>query len=186
MTFDPSTLVNAARAAAMNAMEAGVHAGCSYMVQLLQAAVSNGLPGPSAKGSVSPMMYRRPTKRGGRWERSPIEWSGGAKLRTRLRSRTGEGARSIGYEIKERDAAAGIIRVLIGGDSPDNDTKGGFRTLPGYMTGHEMGIRYPKRGPGKGTGKGTGPVVQRPWLRSTVDRYWGSFQQVVLDTAGQA
>jgi hypothetical protein len=181
MTFDPSQLEQAAREAAMNALEAGVRAGCEYMTELLKASVSSGLPGQSIAGTASPMMYRRETKRGGKWERSPIEWSGGAKLRTRMYSRTGEGARSIGYMILERDDAKGVIRVLIGGDSPENNTRGGFRTLPGYMTGHEFGIRYPTRG----IGKGTGPVVQRPWLRNTVNTYWGSFQQVVMDVASQ-
>lgn len=181
MNFDPSALEAAARRSAMNALERGVHAGCGYMVSLLQSAVSSGLPGPSAAGSISPMMYRRPTKRGGKWERSPVEWSGGKKLRFQLHKRTGEGQRSIGYEINERNDAEGFIKVLIGGDSPENDTKGGFNTLPGYMTGHELGIRYPTRG----IGKGTGPVVQRPWLRSTVSTYWESFQQVVIDVASQ-
>ena len=182
MTFDPSTLEAAAREAAMNALEAGVHAGCGYMVQLLQASVSSGLPGQSISGTVSPMMYLRETRRGGRWERNPAEWSGGRKIRIRLQSRSGEGARSIGYQIIERDDTKGIIHVRIGGDSPENDTRGGFRTLPGYMTGHEMGIRYPTIGPDKGTG----PVVQRPWIRNTFNSYWNSFVQVVNDVAGQA
>ena len=121
-------LIDAARRAAMTALEAGVHSGCEYMCQLLKAAVSNGLPGQSIAGTVSPMMYRRATARGGRWERSPIEWSGGRKLRERPRSRTGEGARSIGYQIIERDYGKGIIRVRIGGDSPENNTQGGFHT----------------------------------------------------------
>lgn len=178
-------LIDAARRAAMTALEAGVHSGCEYMCQLLKAAVSNGLPGQSIAGTVSPMMYRRATARGGRWERSPIEWSGGRKLRERPRSRTGEGARSIGYQIIERDYGKGIIRVRIGGDSPENNTQGGFHTLPGYMTGHELGIRT--MGPGD-TIKGprTGPVVQRPWLRTVFQTYSGSFQQVVMDTASQA
>ena len=175
-------LIDAARRAAMTALEAGVHSGCEYMCQLLKAAVSNGLPGQSIAGTVSPMMYRRATARGGRWERSPIEWSGGRKLRERPRSRTGEGARSIGYQIIERDYGKGIIRVRIGGDSPENNTQGGFHTLPGYMTAHELGVRYPT----SGIMKGTGPVVQRPWLRQTFSTYWGSFQQVVMDTASQA
>ena len=183
MTFDPSALEAAARRAAMDALEAGVHAGCSYMCELLKAAVSHGLPGQTtAIGTVSPMMYRRQTKRGGKWERSPIEWSGGQKLRARLHRRTGEGMRSIGYMIVERDDTKGTIRARIGGDSPENDTRGGFRTLPGYMTGHEMGIRYPTIGPDKGTGA----VIQRPWLRSTFNRYWGSFQQVVMEVASNA
>ena len=185
MTFNPQPLIDAARHAAMDALERGVHAGCSYMEELLKASVSNGLPGQSISGSVSPFVYARKNKNGTvQLMTRPKPWQGGQKIRKRLSKRTGRGMDSIGYQIKERNDASGTITVLIGGDARGAETQGGFKTLPGYMTGHEMGIRV--MGPGdKIRGPRTGPVVQRPWLRQTVSAYWGSFVQVTTDVMGQ-
>ena len=186
MPIDTTAIVEAARKIAMDRLERGVHAGCMYMESLLQMTVSHsgGIPmqGPHGRGVASPFKYRRGKGRKGKWETHPAEWAGGQRLRDiPPLSRSGRGMRSIGYKIIERDDAKGIIRVLIGGDARGYGTQGGFNRLPGYMTGHELGVRYPTRGPHKGSG----PVIQRPWLRSTVSRYWGSFVSVVTHVASE-
>jgi len=191
MPINGQAIAEAARKAAMDAMERGARAGCQYLVELLQATVSSAgaipMQGPHGRGVGSPFKYARKGKRGIVYDPFPREWEKAPwEQATRLRdmpplSRSGAGARSIAYTFIERDDTKGIIRVRIGGDAKGAGTQGGFTTLPGYMTGHELGIRYPTRGPMKGTG----PVIQRPWLRSTVNRYWGSFISVVTHVASE-
>ena len=186
MAINMSAIEQAARKIAMDALESGVRAGCEYLSLILQAKVSSGHSLPTAmRGPVgkNPFKYRRgateTTK--AKWEASPPEWAGAPKSYGGAPGVvSGEGRKSIGYQIIERNDAAGTIRVLIGGDSPENNSKGGFNTLPGYMTGHELGIAYPTNP------KSTKPkrVVQRPWLRNTVDEFWGPFTDMVIRVAG--
>jgi len=179
--IDQTVLEHAARRAAMGALEQGVREGATYMCELLRAAVSGPgnivSSGPHGRGVSSPFRFRRKTSRGGRWENYPQEWEGAQKFRHDPPGvRTGAGRNSIGYQIKDRDDAKGTITFMIGVDA---SAPGGMTTLASYLLGHDFGIRYPTIGPMKGSG----PVLQRPWFRSTIDRYWESFSSVIVSVA---
>lgn len=169
-------LDEAVKRAAMKAMEQGVREASTYMCELLRMTVSGpgAIPhrGPLGRGTSSPFTYRR---KGGGWESKPPEWSAASRFREGPPgSRTGKAIETIGYKIIERNFSAGYIVVLIGVTS---EARGGMDQLPSYLLGWDVGIRI--KGPGD-TGKiRTGPVVQRPWLRSTVSHYIESFASII-------
>ena len=202
MPINTQALERAARNAAMDAMERGVHAGCSYMEELLKLTVSGPSGGvlsaqkPRGLGKVSMHLYREqkgftpktgntslglPRTHGkDRWVAKPPEWGTAVKIReTPPGMKSGKGRESIGYQIKNRNDAAGTITVWIGVDA--SAPKGGFGIMPSPLFAWDTGIRV--KGPGTSysdnkSGR-TGPVVQHPWLRSTIAAYWGSFLSVV-------
>lgn len=94
--------------------------------------------------------------------------------------RSGDGMRSICYEIRGRYDTLGVIVVRIG---VDNSAPGGTRQLQSYMLAHDLGIRYPTRG-GPGV-KGTGPLIQRPWLRNGVRHYLPEFTSIITNVIQQ-
>ena len=203
MPINTQALERAARKAAMDAMERGVHAGCSYMEELLKLTVSGPSGGvlsaqkPRGLGKVSMHLYREqkgftpktgntslglPRTHGkDRWVAKPPEWGTAVKIReTPPGMKSGKGRESIGYQIKNRNDAAGTITVWIGVDA---SAAGGMCVLKSYLLGWDTGIRV--KGPGTAISAAanreprTGPVVQHPWLRSTISAYWESFVSVV-------
>ena len=202
MPVNVQALERAARKAAMDAMERGVRNGCEYVTELLKMVVSGPSSGVMSAqparglGKVSMHLYREQkgfTPKTGdrsiglprlherdRWVAKPPEWGTAAKVReTPPGMVTGKGRESIGWQIKNRNDAAGTITVWIGIDA--SAPKGGFGIMPSPLFAWDTGIRV--KGPGTSvkdnTSPRTGPVVQHPWLRSTLQNYWGSFVSVV-------
>jgi hypothetical protein len=87
---------------------------------------------------------------------------------------SGAGRESIGFKIVGKDYDAGTLTFMIG---VDGGSRGGFKQLVSYMIGHDTGIRYPTRG------KGPRHLVQHPWLRVTIRRYWSEFAAIVVSEA---
>ena len=183
-------------------MERGVRAGCEFMEVLLKQVVSGPSGGavsaqkPRGLGKVSMHLYREQkgfTPKTGdkelglprlhtrdRWVAKPPEWGTAVKVReTPPGMKSGLGRESIGYQIKNRNDAAGTITVWIGVDA--SAPKGGFGVLPSPLFAWDTGIRV--KGPNTSysdnkSGR-TGPVVQHPWLRVTLANNWNSFVSVV-------
>jgi hypothetical protein len=180
--LDPTALIAAARRVAMDRLEKGVRVGSELMVELLRKTV-DGSGGMQRRTKMRPsIIYRRQTKHGGRFEKYPPEWDKALRMRDIAPGkRTGAGQNAIGYKIVDRDDSKGEIRVWIG---VDDSAPGGIHMPGGYMMAWETGIRV--REPGDPIkGKRSGPVIQRPWLRTTFDRYFDSYTAVVASVAAQ-
>jgi hypothetical protein len=161
-------------------LEAGVRAGSDLMCTILKEVVS-GAPGEDLRRearSGSPFVYM--DRQTGRVRsRRPSE-KGIANVRDKAPGvDSGAGRASICFEIIRRDEAAGTITVRIGVDA----SAPGGTDMQSYMLAHDMGIRYPTRGPAKGSGA----VIQRPWLRAGIKKYWSEFAaEVILVSRGLA
>ena len=177
MAIDVENLKAVLRGRAMARLEAGLRSGGDWLCEILKATVDgNGASEFAGKAAVSPFIYVDENGKQRRGRRGKT-WKPGVDAPTAFgRSGppgmiTGAGRESIGYQIVDKDFDAGTITLRIGvEDSPD--ARGGFKQLPGYMMGHELGIRRGK--------KGLGVVTQRPWLRVTVSRYWSEFAAIVI------
>lgn len=159
---------------AMRRLEIGVRAGCDWMCEVLKQVV--GGPSGQEQPTGRPEIYYV-DERGRKVARNKAaKWTGAAFARTGPPGKdTGAGQASIHFEIVERNFEKLTITARIG---VDGTAAGGTRQLGSYMLIQELGYRIPTLGPDKGTG----PVVQRPWLRTTINRYLPELSMIVVMT----
>ena len=162
------------RGRAMTRLEQGLRVGGDWMVEVLKATVScqSGDTPRQGTAATSPHRYLEPGKSRARpWRR--------AEYTTRTVDKppgmeSGAGRESIGFQITDKDYDAGRMVLRLG---VDGTARGGMSQLQSYMLGHELGIRYPTRG------HGPRRLIQHPWLRSTIVRYFSEFGAIVVMTA---
>lgn len=169
MPFNADALRDMIRRNAIRRVVAGVRVGADLLVEHLKALVS----GPGAEdvrgpAAVTPFLYvdqrgRATRRRGGGHQYLRLEAPG---------VQTGAGQDSICFEIREVNYDEGYILLVIG---VDNSAPGGTY-IQSYMLAHDLSIHYPTMGPAKGTG----PILQRPWLRTGIHRYWNEFSAAVV------
>lgn len=178
MPIDVHNLMAVLRGRALDRLEAGVHRGADLMVQHLKMVVAGEDPSHQrGLANVTPFLYVEPTGRVRSRRKFIEQWKMVTQF-TRLGPphSTGAGRDSIGYQIKEKNYEEGKIVVRIGVNA---NAPGGMTTLRSYMMGHELGIRYPTNP----NSKAPKHVIQRPWLRVTLNRYWSEFAATVLLTS---
>ena len=173
MPLDINNLRAILRARALDRLEAGLRAGADHMCELLKATVSGpGAGDVRGPASVSPYLF---VERSGRVRRRK-QSEGANRYRDRAPGMVaGAGRASIGFQIKSKDYDKGEIVLRIGVDA----SAPGGTYIQTYLLAHDMGIRYPTRGPAKGLG----PVIQRPWFRTTLHRYWSEFASITIAAA---
>lgn len=175
MTLNAEAFRERLRRRAFHRLERGVRVGADWLVEVLKATVGGATVEQFVHGpaSVTPFAY---VERDGRVRVRPRQWSGAERLRDTPPGRiTGAAQASICFQIVERDIGAGRLVLRIGTDA----TAPGGTYIQSYLVAHEFGIRYPTRGPLKGTG----PVVQRPWARVTIQRYWVEWTSLAVAVA---
>jgi hypothetical protein len=184
MPINVAALTQLIKARAIQALEVGVRSGADWLCEVIKTVVSRPHsehdergPAPEAIFQWHPAAYTRgPYMFGSRLTRRRRTIDG---VRFRVGEppymRSGEGMRSVCFQIMERNVNECRIVVRIG---VDGSAPGGTTTLQSYMWAHETGIMYPTRGPRKGSR----PLI-RPWMQPALERYRNDFIQQVVNVA---
>ena len=186
MAMDLETFKRLILARAMDRLADRANGAAGWMRTILQSVVAGGGNSPfRGSAAQAPFVYvdegggRRRGRRGQLWQLKKGPAGRPPPLATDFGregppgKRSGDGQESIGFQIV-KDWSVPKITIRFGTDS--TTARGGMTTLPSYMMGWELGIRYPTHGPRRGQDQ----VRQKPWLRTTIDHNLPEFLSQII------